>query len=179
MTGVATERDLSSYGGGSSTLILGTSPWYGTSYGYYSYNPWLYGDSRWSWYRSGYYSPYGYDPWGMGGYYDPYDPWYGGGSYSSGYSSSGGYTSSSRGSMPETAGSLRLRAKPGHAKVYLDGTLIGTVEEFDGLKNHLAAEAGSHQIELRADGYETFSTTVRIEAGKTITARASMKKKNP
>ena len=174
MTGVATQRDLSSTGGGLSTALFGPSPWYSSNLGYVSYNPWVYG------YRSGsYYSPYGYSPYGSYGYYDPwYDPWYlGGGGYSSSYSSSSNYNSSSRGSEPEMSGSLRLRVSPSNAKVYLDGTLIGTVDEFDGLGSHLAAEAGLHQLELRADGYEPFKTTVKVEAGKTLTARASMKKK--
>jgi len=179
---VASQRDFNSAGGALSTSLFGPygrwSPWYSSNLGYAYYNPWVFGDTRWNWYRSGsYYNPYGYYPYGMSGYYDPwYDPWYDGGGYYSS-SSPGGYNSSSRGSERETAGSLRLRVKPADAKVYLDGTLIGTVDQFDGLGSHLAAEAGSHQLELRADGYESFKTTVTIEAGKTITARASMKKK--
>ena len=90
----------------------------------------------------------------------------GGGGYSSGYGSSSSYSSSSRDSEPENAGSLRIRVNPAHAKVYLDGALIGTVDEFDGLSSHLAAEAGTHQLELRADGYEPFTTTVKVEAGQ-------------
>ena len=118
----------------------------------------------------------------MFGYFGYYDPWYdpyggGGGYYSSGSGSSSSYSSSSRDSEPENAGSLRIRVNPAQAKVYLDGTLIGTADEFDGLSNHLAAEAGTHQLELRADGYEPFTTTVKVEPGKTITARASLKKK--
>jgi len=172
VTGTATLREAGDPGGG--TIIIGGNPWYG--YGYYPYNPW--GSS----YYSGYYSPYGYYPYGMFGYYGYYDPWYdpyggGGGYYSSGSGSSSSYSSSSRDSEPENSGSLRIRVNPAQAKVYLDGTLIGTADEFDGLTSHLAAEAGTHQLELRADGYEPFTTTVKVESGKTITARASLKKK--
>ena len=98
--------------------------------------------------------------------------------YGYGGGSSGGGYSSSRGSMaPEPTGSLRLRVKPAQGKVYLDGTLIGVVDDFDGLTSHLAAAAGRHEIEIRADGYEPLKINVNIEADKTVTARGSLKKK--
>ena len=123
-----------------------------------------------------YYYPYGY---GFGfGYYGAY-PWYGGyggygyggGGYSGGYSEGGGnYTDIA-------SGSIRLRASPSNAKVYIDGTLMGIVDDFDGLSNHLDLPAGQHTIELRADGYETYSGTINVLVGKTTTERVSLKKK--
>ena len=50
-------------------------------------------------------------------------------------------------------GSLRLKVKPGHAQVFVDGYLVGPVDSFDGVFQRLNIEAGSHRIELRADGY--------------------------
>ena len=167
ITGVATARENIGVGGGLDYLYISPRNRYSSFYPYYGYNYGFYG----SWYNP--YSIYGYyDPW-----YDSwYDPYYRGGysSYgSSGYSSS----RSSRHEERETTGSVRVKVKPSQAKVYLDGTLIGTVDEFDGLSGHLAAPAGTHQLEFRADGYQPLTTTVQVEAGKTITARASMKKK--
>jgi hypothetical protein len=151
-------------------LIRSYYPWYGSSFGYY--DPWSYGYgySRWSRYPYGvgfgvFGHPYGvYDP-----YYDPY-----------GY---GGYA----GSYPRVqdddddrrpTGSIRVRANRRDARVYLDGALVGVVDEFDGLSDHLEVEAGTHQLEIRADGYETYTTDISVRAGRTITARASLRSVN-
>jgi len=148
-------------------------PWYTTGFGglgFVTYNPWTYGATRWIWGRYGiWYDPYAYYPYGYG-YYDPYGPYYGG--Y---YSGGGGY---GRDTTEDTeTGSIRLRAKPSTAKVYIDGALAGVVDDFDGLTNHLELAPGVHQIELRADGYETYVGQITVEAGKTLTERISLKKK--
>ena len=59
----------------------------------------------------------------------------------------------------------------------LDGTLMGIVDEFDGLSSHLAATVGRHELEIRADGYAPLKVLVTVEEDKTVTARGSMKKK--
>ena len=74
-------------------------------------------------------------------------------------------------------GSIRLRANVSSAKVYVDGTLVGTVDEFDGLTHHLDLEPGTHALELRADGYQSATKDVNVSAGKTTTERLSLKKK--
>ena len=119
-----------------------------------------------------YYYPYGY---GFGfGYYSAY-PWYGG---FGGYYGGGGYSEGGGSYTTEMAtGSIRLRASPSNAKVYVDGTLMGIVDDFDGLSNHLELSAGQHALELRADGYETYSGTINVQVGKTMTERVSLKKK--
>ena len=108
---------------------------------------------------SGYYPGYGYN--------DPNDP---------------GYSSSSSGnnySEPEARrmGSLRIKAKPATAKIYIDGTLVGIVDDFDGLTNHLEIEAGAHEMEIRADGYATLIKDINVKSGQTTTERLSLKKK--
>ena len=129
---------------------------------YYPYYP----------YYSPYYYPYGY---GFGfGYYGSY-PWYGGyGSYGGG----GGYSEGGGGNYTDVAsGSIRLRASPANAKVYIDGTLMGIVDDFNGLSGHLDLPAGQHELELRADGYETYTGTINVLVGKTMTERVSLTKK--
>jgi hypothetical protein len=145
---------------------------FGYGLGYVTYDPWRYGATGWVWGRNGlWYDPFSYNPYGFGGgyggYYDPY-----------GYG--GGYSSSMRDEEetyePRRVGSLRLRANPKEAKVYIDGALVGTVDEFDGLSDHLELEAGPHQLELKADGYQTYSGTINVPVGKTMTERVKMKK---
>ena len=159
--------------------IFGTSaryyPWYSTGFGwnlgYVNYNPWYYGNTRWIWGWNGlWYDPF--DPYAYGYGYGA-NPW----GYGYGYPSSYGYGSSSnRSSVKEHTGSIRLRVKPKDAKVLIDGTLVGTVDDFDGFSNHLQLAAGGHTIEIRANGYKAYSGNLNVVEGRTLTERISLKK---
>jgi hypothetical protein len=147
-------------------------PWYSTGfgwdYGFVQFNPYL--DSAgllWGpWYDPFYYDPfnpfgYGYNAFRYGGYYD----------------SRTNRVASAPEPVTHVTGSIRLKVSPGTAQVYIDGVLAGTASEFDGLfGHHLVLESGSHQLELRADGYETLHETLTVDAGKTLTERLSLKK---
>jgi hypothetical protein len=150
------------------------SPLHYSSFGFGYYDPWWYGHGygyypgRWNRYPYGFgYGLLGYFPYA--GYYDPYVPYGYGGSYYG-----GSYRDDDRDSR--RMGSIRLRVSPRVARVYIDGALVGTVDDFDGLVNHLDVEAGAHQLELRADGYEPYSTDITVAAGKTMTERAKLKR---
>jgi hypothetical protein len=159
-------------------------PWYGY------YDPWYGGYG----FNFGFSIGFGYSPWhhypygayGVPYFYAPYPVYgYAGGSYSDDGSSTGGGAYSAdvqpdngNSRRPTPTGSVRFRANPRHARVYVDGALVGTVDEFDGLGNHLEIEAGRHQIELRADGYESYSSEVAVQARRTVTERATLKKIN-
>ena len=70
------------------------------------------------------------------------------------------------------AGILRLTVEPAAlVQIYADGFFVGT--PFD-LNGELTLDEGTHRIELRAPGYQPVSFDVRIEAGRTITYRASL-----
>jgi hypothetical protein len=112
--------------------------------------------------------PGGYYPWGYGGfgfgayyggYWGPYDPWYGG------YPSYGGYS-----------GSLRLKVTPRTASVYVDGYYVGMVDEFDGIFQRLPIEPGPYTIEIRADGYQTLTFDVRVLPDRTTTLEADLER---
>jgi hypothetical protein len=118
--------------------------------------------------------------WRYGAWYNPYDPY----CYGSGYwpcdsymsVGGGGYSSNDDEDDEDATGSVRLRVSPAHAKVYVDGTLVGVVDDFDGLSNHLKLTMGTHLVEIKADGYETFVPQITIAPGKTTTVRGSLKK---
>jgi hypothetical protein len=183
IVGTAMARPAAGGGGGSFSSVIsvplfspfGWSPWYyqngfNWNLGYAGFDPFGYGGSRWFYGRYGlWYDPFMYYP------YDPYTPyWYGPTSYSTGSIES---TTRDRAPLKRVTGSVRLRVSPPSAKVYVDGTLMGTVDDFDGLTHHLDIQPGSHSVEFRADGYETHVTTIRVVAGQTVTERASLKKK--
>ena len=112
----------------------------------YFYDPWMWG----------YASPYGY-----GGYNDPYSGYGGGGTYSRRY---------------RDTGSLRLKVKPQHGQVYVDGYYVGEVDSFDGVFQRLGIESGTHRIEIRAEGYEPAQFEVMITPGETVTYKGELKR---
>jgi hypothetical protein len=67
--------------------------------------------------------------------------------------------------------------KPGHAQVFVDGYLVGSVDSFDGVFQRLNVEGGSHRIELRADGYESTQFEVMVIPGETITYKGEMRRR--
>jgi hypothetical protein len=141
---------------------------YYPSYPYYPYYPW------------GFWGPgYGF---GLGYlYYDPFFDGYGYGygspggygGYASGGGSGGGYSVSQ---SYRDNGSLRLKINPRQAQIYIDGYYVGVVDNFDGAFQKLGVEAGSHKVELKADGYEPLQFEVLITPGETATYKGEMKR---
>ena len=146
-------------------------------------NPWSYYGSYWGYPygRFGYYNRYGWYPgygFGLGYFYDPFwsPGYYGyGGYYGGGYGGGSGYYRS-RG---YDTGSLRLKVQPRDAKVYVDGYFVGVVDSFDGVFQKLAVEAGTHRVEIRADGYEPVQFEVMVTPGETITYKGQLKRLEP
>ncbi|MEO8482118.1 MAG: PEGA domain-containing protein [Acidobacteriota bacterium] len=156
-------------GGGDPTYVTVWPSWYyGGYYGYSGYPYGYYGGLGY-WNRYGLYDPFLFDPYGYyGGFY---------GSPAFGSSISYGESSREPRSRDEISGSIRLKVNPKNAKVYVDGALAGTADEFDGLGGHLQISAGPHQIELRADGFQTYAGTVNVKEDRTQTERITLKKR--
>jgi len=55
------------------------------------------------------------------------------------------------------AASLRVQVQPREAEVYIDGYLVGTVDNFDGVFQRLDVPLGEHEIILYAPGYRSIS----------------------
>ncbi|HEX5473694.1 MAG TPA: PEGA domain-containing protein [Vicinamibacterales bacterium] len=116
-------------------------------------------------------TPYGYgSPYGYGGYgFDPYG-------YSSGYGSGGGYSYSTPAQQSEDQGSVRLKIKPRDAQVYVDGYLVGSVDQFDGIFQKLTLTSGPHEMEVRANGYAPQTFKVLVTPNDTVTYEGDLKK---
>jgi len=123
---------------------------YGYGLGYFAYDPYMFGGG----YPYGPGAGYGYDPYGAGGS--------GGGSYGTPHSAE--------------VGSIRLKVKPSNAQVYIDGYYVGVIDSFDGAFQKLGIEAGSHKVEVRAEGYETEQFEVMVMPGETITYKGELKR---
>ena len=156
---------------------------------WYSY--WGYGAGL---YSMSYYLPSCGQGYGMGGFglgYFYFDPswwtYWPGGSPCSGYFGSGlaagtgyagGYgTGGGRSTRGMAESGLKLKVTPSNAQVFVDGYFAGEVDEFDGTFQRLPLSAGTHRIEVRADGYEPLVFEVSVEAYQTVTRKADLKKR--
>ena len=132
-----------------------------------------------------YYPPvYSYAPgfnlsffWGVPGFYGSYGvSWGCCGPVSSvppNYSAPYGYTPNGY-SGQEPYGGVRIDVPQRDADVFVDGHLVGQVDNFDGKTQQANVEVGTHHIEVVKEGFEPVSFDVKIEAGRTITYRGNM-----
>ena len=112
----------------------------------------------------GYY-PY-YSPYYWHSFYSPFwGPWYWPPVYGYGYRS--------------YASDVRVMATPREAEVYVDGYLVGTVDDFDGWSQRLRLQPGEHEIELFLDGYRSVRQKMLLRPGETYKIRASLEKADP
>ena len=139
-----------------------TTPFWGLyaypSYGYYGYGyPYRY--------------PYGY------AYNYPYSyPYRYNAPSSYPYAPAPGYVVADPG---DAYGSVRLAVTPRYAAVHVDGYYVGTVDDFDGVFQHLDLPPGPHHIDISAPGCETLSFDVRIDSPQTITYRGDLRLAQP
>jgi hypothetical protein len=97
--------------------------------------------------------------WGWGYWSSPY--WYGPGygPYSRGYY---GYAPSGSWAAVDTD------VSPESARVYLDGTYVGTADDFDGYPDYLYLRRGRYRLEFRLEGYQPRSIEVDARPGVKI-----------
>ena len=105
-----------------------------------------------------YASPYFYDPFWFGYYdyqfrrYPPYPPY--------------GYYDSSA--------DLRIQVTPKQAEVYIDGYLVGTVDDFDGMLQRLHVPLGEHEITIYAQGYRNITQRMLFRPFESYTIKDTM-----
>jgi len=71
-------------------------------------------------------------------------------------------------------GGLQLDVEPRRARVYVDGWLVGVVDEFSGYYHHLDLPGGPHRIELVASDYDLLLVEVVVSPNRTTTYRGSL-----
>ena len=108
--------------------------------------------------------PY-YSPFYWGSYYG--SPFWGPYGWPPPYGFYGGY---------DYASDLRVMATPREAEVYVDGYLVGTVDDFDGWSQRLRLQPGEHEIELYLEGYRSVRQKMLFRPGETYKIRAALEK---
>jgi hypothetical protein len=80
-----------------------------------------------------------------------------------------------RGGEQSDFGSLLLRVRPTDAEILVDGEAWNTPEAPEA-KDHFVIELaeGSHRVEVRKNGFQTYSTTVRVRRGETVRLNVSL-----
>ena len=118
---------------------------------------------RWGW---GGWGGWGWGGWGWG--YPGYGYAYGGYGYPYGY----GYGGDRRASFAR----VKTDVDPEEARLYLDGRVIGTADDFDGYPDYLYLKRGHYRLEFRLDGYESKTIDVDAEPGITVRIDSKLKK---
>ena len=70
-------------------------------------------------------------------------------------------------------------ATPREAEVYVDGYLVGTVDDFDGWSQRLRIQPGEHEIEIYLEGYRSVRQKMLFRPGETYKIRAALEKIAP
>lgn len=66
-------------------------------------------------------------------------------------------------------GMVKTDIQPSEAELWLDGTYVGTADDFDGYPDYLYLKPGSYKLEFRLANYQPLSADVSIASGESIT----------
>jgi hypothetical protein len=72
-------------------------------------------------------------------------------------------------------GGVSLEITPYDADVFVDGEYAGRVEDFDGTTQPLTLTAGTHRIEVQAQGYAPLVVDVGVQPGQVIPYRGELR----
>ncbi|MHB8798011.1 MAG: PEGA domain-containing protein [Thermoanaerobaculia bacterium] len=126
--------------------------------------------------RRRYYSPYtgwGGTSWWWGG---PWDWWWWGSRFGPYHWGFGGVVIVEDYSPdPYRYARVDTDVSPEAAEVYLDGTYIGSADDFDGYPDFLWLEEGKYTIEFRHPSYETLKHEVEVRPGQAVRFRDELK----
>jgi hypothetical protein len=81
------------------------------------------------------------------------------------------------GAAPADSGGVSLEVSPATASVFIDGKYMGTAAEFGPNTQPLGLPPGRHQIEIRAEGYESMTFDADVKAGEVTPYQASLQRR--
>lgn len=128
-------------------VVYAPRAYYPVYYSPYSFYGGLHAGWYSGWYGGGWYGWPGWYPYGV--YHQHYPP------YPYGY-------------YYNNAGAARIEVKPREAEVYVDGYLVGTVDDFDGWLQRLHMPPGEHEVQIYLPGHRTLRERVLFRPGATV-----------
>jgi hypothetical protein len=75
----------------------------------------------------------------------------------------------------DSSAELRTQVTPKNAEVYIDGYLVGTVDDFDGVLQRLRVPLGEHEITIYEEGYQPFREKMLFRPFETYHIKQSLK----
>jgi PEGA domain len=81
-------------------------------------------------------------------------------------------------SAQQATGTLKVKANPGRAGVFVDGKYLGPAANF-GMARHYPLAPGKHELILRDPRYEEYKADITIDAGKTTTISQALQARQP
>jgi hypothetical protein len=113
-----------------------------------------------------YYRPYFYDPFFFyGGFYDPF--------YLGFYPAYAQYPGRYYGyAYRGNWASARIEVKPRDAQVFVDGYMVGIVDQFDGIFQRLDLPAGEHELVIYMKGYRPYAERALFRPGQSYHFKA-------
>jgi len=80
------------------------------------------------------------------------------------------------GEMPTVTSEVKISVNPSRAAVFLDGSFVGHVGEFQGLGRGLLIAPGAHKIKIALPGYQTFETDINPQASQKVEVKTDLVK---
>ncbi len=128
-------------------VVVGVGLGWGWGWGW---DPWAWGWGPWGW------------GWGWGG------PW--------GWRASMAYAPGYGAPAPPQLEAVNTDVSPEHARVILDGVLIGVADDFDGTPDYLYLKPGHYTIEFRLGGYRSYTMDIDAKAGSYLPIKVSLER---
>lgn len=75
---------------------------------------------------------------------------------------------------PHVTAEIKLDVEPMNAAVFVDGLLLGHVEEFEGTGRGLLVAPGERRISISLPGYRTFDTSVNLAANQKFKLKTNL-----
>jgi hypothetical protein len=80
------------------------------------------------------------------------------------------------GAIPAETSTVKIDVSPSRAAVFVDGSFVGHVAEFQGLGRGMLVAPGSHTIRIALPGYQTFETQIRPLARQKVEVKTDLLK---
>jgi len=80
------------------------------------------------------------------------------------------------GVLPSVTSTVKISVNPSRAAVFLDGSFVGHVAEFQGVGRGLVIAPGAHKIKIALPGYKTFETDINPQGDQKVEVKTDLVK---